>query len=118
MKLLVDSSAHGRLSPGLAATGHDVSTVAECWSNDPGDFIILARAFAEGRIVITRDKDFGELAVLRGQPHCGIVRLWDTPAHHQLSVCEAVLKQYGTELLNGAIVTASPYRIRIRPPMT
>ena len=117
MNLLIDSSAHGSLSTALAAAGHDVLTVAAAWPDDPGDLTILARAQAEGRIVITRDKDFGELAVLQGQPHCGIIRLWDTSAAQQFAVCEAVLAQHGTDLQAGVIVTASPYRVRIRPPL-
>jgi predicted nuclease of predicted toxin-antitoxin system len=118
MKLLVDSSAHGRLTRELRSEGHDVLSVTDAWTDDPGDIVILARAYDESRIVITRDKDFGELAILRGQPHCGIIRLWDTPARHQFAVSQSVLVQHGPELLTGAIVTASPYRVRIRPPMS
>ncbi len=117
MDLLIDSCAHGTLSIALAAAGHDVLTVLAAWPDDPGDLAILARANAERRIVITRDKDFGELAVLQRQPHCGIIRLWDTPASQQVMVCQAVLAQHGAVLLAGAIVTASPYRARIRPPL-
>ena len=116
MKLLIDSSAHGSLTPALQAVGHDVLSVAAGWPNDPGDLEILARASSEQRIVITRDKDFGELAIVQRQPHCGIIRLWDTPAAQQFAVCQAVLAQYGTDLLAGAIITASPYRVRMRPP--
>lgn len=118
MKLLIDSSTHGKLTDDLIAAGYDVSSVASIWPEDPGDTAILAKAFDQKRIVITRDKDFGELAVLCGQPHCGIIRLWDTPASQQFVVCNSVLKHYGTELSSGAIVTASPYRVRVRPPMT
>ena len=48
----------------LIAAGHDVVTVADIWSDDPGDETILAYAHSEGRVVVTRDKDFGELAIL------------------------------------------------------
>ena len=36
-----------------------------------GDDEILARAYAEQRILVTIDKDFGELAIVHGRPHCG-----------------------------------------------
>jgi predicted nuclease of predicted toxin-antitoxin system len=117
MKLPVDSSAHGRLSRELADVGHDVLSVPDAWPVDPGDLAILARGFSESRVVIIRDKDFGELAVLRGQPHSGIVRLWDTPARLQFAVYQSVLERYKSDLLAGAIATASPYRIRLRPPI-
>ena len=37
-------------------------------NEDPGDEEILATAYAEGRILITLDKDFGELAVVWRSP--------------------------------------------------
>src|SRR5688572_31568341 len=52
---------------------HDVVWCGE-WSEDPGDDEILAFAHREGRILVTLDKDFGELAVVHRQPHSGIVR--------------------------------------------
>ncbi|GIL11807.1 MAG: hypothetical protein BroJett038_05270 [Chloroflexota bacterium] len=44
------------------------------WIEDPGDDEILARAYEERRILVTLDKDFGELAVVRGTAHAGIIR--------------------------------------------
>jgi predicted nuclease of predicted toxin-antitoxin system len=85
------------------------------WDVDPGDEEILARAHAEGRVLVTLDKDFGELAVVRGRPHAGIVRLVNWSALQQASICLSVLARYGTELQIGAIVTADPSRVRVRP---
>ena len=45
------------------------------WPQDPGDEEILRRAHQESRVLVTLDKDFGELAIVRGQVHSGIVRL-------------------------------------------
>ena len=56
------------------AAGHDVIW-AGGWLVDPGDDEILARASGEGRILITLDKDFGELAAVREQAHAEIIRL-------------------------------------------
>jgi predicted nuclease of predicted toxin-antitoxin system len=114
MRLLIDSSVWRGVVAELTAAGHDVVGVPDVWTDDPGDDAILARAHAEGRCVVTRDKDFGELAVLQHRPHAGILRLWDTPARQQGAVAIIVLSQHGTELEGGAIVTASPYRVRIR----
>ena len=41
----------------------------------PSDEALLALAREESRVLITEDKDFGELVFLRGLPHPGIVRL-------------------------------------------
>ncbi len=74
MKLLLDTCIWGGIRPGLVSAGHDVVWAGE-WEEDPGDDEMLARAYRDGRILITLDKDFGELAVVHGQSHAGIVRL-------------------------------------------
>ena len=99
----------------LSAAGHDVEWVGD-WSADPGDEHLLATAAAQGQILITLDKDFGELAVLFRRPHAGIVRLVNLRAKDQGPVCAAALRRYGAELEQGAIVTAEDQRVRIRPP--
>jgi predicted nuclease of predicted toxin-antitoxin system len=58
----------------LVAAGYDVVWTGD-WSEDPGDEAILATAYSENRILVTLDKDFGELAIVRGTAHCGILRL-------------------------------------------
>ena len=70
----------------------------------------------EQRILVTLDKDFGELAIVRGLPHAGIIRLVNIAARQQAAVCQQILAQHGAELQAGAIVTAEPGRLRIRPP--
>lgn len=78
----------------------------------------MAFGLDNSRVIVTIDKDFGELAVLHGQPHRGIVRLVDIPTARQgLAAVEALI-HHGGELLAGAIVTVEPTRIRIRsmPP--
>lgn len=75
----------------------------------------MALAHHEGRILITLDKDFGELAVVRGQAHAGIIRLAILPAIQQVRFCLMVLARYGVELQAGAIVTIEPGRVRVRP---
>lgn len=67
-----------------------------------------------GCLVITRDKDFGTLAVLQGLPHRGIVRLVELPPQAELAACQAALERYGTGLAGEAIVTVEPGRVRIR----
>lgn len=76
----------------------------------------MSRAHAEERVLSTFDNDYGELAVVHGKPHSGIVRLIDMSARKQVQVCARVLSLYGNELLSGAIITADMHRIRIRPP--
>ena len=99
----------------LRSAGHDVEWVGD-WSADPGDEQVLATAAAQEQVLVTLDKDFGELAVLHRRPHAGIVRLVNQGAQDQGLVCAAALRRYGAELAQGAIVTAEEHRVRIRPP--
>lgn len=114
MRLLLDTCVWGGARLVLAADGHDVIWAGD-WSADPGDEDILARAHAERRILVTLDKDFGELAIIRGLPHCGIIRLVGISATRQATVCSAMIKRYSVDLDAGAIVTANETRARIRP---
>jgi predicted nuclease of predicted toxin-antitoxin system len=81
---------------------------------DPGDRRILEIAYGERRIVVTFDKDFGELAIVHGLPHAGIIRLVDIPARQQAAKIVEVLAAHGSELEAGAIVTIELGRIRVR----
>lgn len=114
MKVLLDSCVWGGAKDELAAAGHDVVWTGD-WEEDPGDEEILSMAQQEGRVLVTIDKDFGQLAVLRGLPHCGIVRLVNFRAKQQATICLHVLSNYGTELQAGALITAEPGRLRVRP---
>jgi predicted nuclease of predicted toxin-antitoxin system len=114
MKILLDTCVWGGVREALRARCYDVIWTGE-WESDPGDEEILELANAQGRILVTLDKDFGELAIVQQKPHCGIVRLVDFSARDQATICMQVLERYETELLKGALVTAEPGRIRIRP---
>jgi predicted nuclease of predicted toxin-antitoxin system len=115
MKLLLDTCVWGGARQELTAAGHDVIWAGE-WDEDPGDEEILTRARTESRVLVTLDKDFGELAIVHGAPHSGILRLVNWAAQQQARVCLRALALYGTELEQGALVTAEPGRFRIRQP--
>jgi len=115
MKILLDTCVWGKARGELESAGHDVVWAGD-WPKDPGDEEILARARSEGRVLVTLDKDFGELAVLHGTAHCGILRLAGISARQQASVCQQVLAAHGPELVSGAIITAEVGRLRIRLP--
>ena len=113
MKVLLDSRIWPGAKDPIAAAGHEVEW-AGAWNADPGDEEILARAFAERQVIVTLDKDFGELAVAFGRPQTGIIRLVDVRHREQAGLCVELLKRYGAKLAQGAIVTAEPGRVRIR----
>jgi len=115
MKVLLDSCVWGKVRAELEVAGHDVVWSGD-WPEDPGDEEILARANAEGRVLVTLDKDFGELATLLGKPHHGLLRLVNISARQQAKACLQVFALHGPELQAGAIITAEQGRLRIRSP--
>jgi predicted nuclease of predicted toxin-antitoxin system len=115
MKVLLDACVWGGAKKALTDAGHDTVWAGD-WPEDPGDEEILAIAASQQRILVTLDKDFGELVVVHGQPHAGIVRLVSIAARQQGPVCLRILAAHGAELQAGALITAEPDRVRIRPP--
>ena len=115
MKVLLDTCVWGGVPAELEAAGHDVIWTGNL-AQDPGDEEILAQAHHEGRVLVTLDNDFGELAIRRNLPHHGIVRLVNFAALQQGAVCQQMLARYGDELTRGAIITVEAGRVRIRPP--
>jgi predicted nuclease of predicted toxin-antitoxin system len=113
LKVLLDSCVWGPAANEIRAAKHDVKRV-EDWPADPGDEAILSIASQESRVLVTLDKDFGELAIVRDLPHAGIIRLVGIQAIRQATACLAVLDRYGDELTSGAIVTVEPGRVRVR----
>lgn len=114
MKLLLDACVWPGAAIELARRGHDVVWVGD-WPAVPGDDEILAFAVKEERVVVTLDKDFGELAVVFGHAHSGIIRIVNFHISKHASVCLSAIGQHGEELAEGAIVTAEPGRLRVRP---
>ena len=113
----LDTCVWGGALPALNAMGHDAIWSGN-WDPDPGDRAILDAAYAQKRILITLDKDFGELAILRGLPHAGIIRLSGFRSAQMASIIDHLVRTYHNELQLGAIITATPSQVRIReaPP--
>jgi predicted nuclease of predicted toxin-antitoxin system len=94
MNLLLDTCVWGGARVELQAAGHDVLWTGDL-PEDPGDEAILAQAHREQRVLVTLDKDFGELAIIRRLPPAGIIRLVNIPARQQGRVCAQVLGLHG-----------------------
>ena len=115
MKILLDSCVWGGAKAVLEAAGHDVIWSGD-WEEDPGDEEILSFAHRQERVLITIDKDFGDLTVHQGRPHCGIIRIVGFGGQQQGTVCQLVLEQYADDVAAKSIITAERGRIRIRRP--
>ena len=74
MKIVADESLDGRIIDGLRLADHDVLAFAEA-SPGAADEEVLASADSEGVLLLTVDKDFGELVYRRQLAHCGVMLL-------------------------------------------
>jgi predicted nuclease of predicted toxin-antitoxin system len=73
VRFLLDESAEARIAAFLTAQGHDATRIGRDYPARLPDEAVLALAHREQRILITYDKDFGELVVREHQPHSGVI---------------------------------------------
>jgi len=117
LRFIVDESSGKAVARLLESAGHDVRYVGD---NIPqaDDEKILKLAVAEKRILITNDKDFGELVFRRGLEHQGVLllRLQDERPDNKTQIIGVVLEKYAQRLDgNFAVVTEKSFRIRGKP---
>lgn len=114
MRVLVDESTGAAVVAYLRAYGHDVLAAAEAMPQAT-DAAILAQAASDRRLVVTNDKDFGELAFRSGQAHAGVLllRLRDERADSRVKMVASVLDRWGDQLI-GAFTVATERGVRIR----
>ena len=78
------------------------------------DEALLALASEENRILITEDKDFGELVFLRGLPHPGIVRLVEMTPQERADAMRTLIERHADAMRDRAIIVVTEKRVRIR----
>lgn len=115
MRLLLDECCAPALARALRGAGHDVRHVLE---QDQGadDEAIADLAAREGRVLITEDKGFGEVAVARGRSLPGVILLRIEPRHRNLKSVRllSLLQHHGDRLL-GSFVVVEVADTRLRP---
>jgi predicted nuclease of predicted toxin-antitoxin system len=115
MNFVADECCDALLVTGLRADGHDVLFIAEV---SPGseDTVVLQTAAEQQRILLTEDKDFGELVVRLGLPAYGIILLRLNPADSsaKLTRLREVI-QHDSPRLPGYFVVVDETKARFRP---
>ena len=115
MKFLADECCDAALVDALRGDGHDVLYVIESLRGAT-DTDILARAFSEHRILLTEDKDFGELVYRLRQPARRVVLLRFNVTDRAFKVPRLrYLLDQEAERLPDAFVVLEADKIRIRP---
>ncbi len=112
MKFLADESCDFGIVRVLRQTGHDVSAVVEI-SPALEDSEVIKLALDEKRILLTEDKDFGQLVYAHGQKIHAVV-LIRYPARARKNLIRDVVrltKLHGRRLA-GCFVVIEPGRVR------
>ena len=115
MKLLTNENFPLLAVVALRDAGHDVLWARTDMAGKADD-VILQRAQDEERVVVTFDKDFGELAFRWGLPAgCGVIlfRLrTQSPEYIRERVVETLAERADW---TGHLIVVEEFRIRIRP---
>lgn len=119
MKFLLDQSTDARLVPYLRNLGHDATRIGADYPAGISDLQVLALAQSEGRILITDDRDFGELVFRSKQSHAGVIYL-RLGSYADLSTkidrLDYVLTHYAAQLDQFLVVTLHKVRVRVQQP--
>ncbi|NLI76590.1 MAG: DUF5615 family PIN-like protein [Candidatus Riflebacteria bacterium] len=116
MGFFVDESVDQPLAEALRSLGYPVRCVVE---TEPGlvDEEVLNRANAEGLILVTADKDFGELVFRKRMVAAGVilVRLGGLAMVEKVRVFQMCIADHSRELAGSfTVVSGSGLRVRRR----
>jgi len=113
MRFLADESCDFAAVRALRAAGHDVIAVAEV-ARGADDSAVVELARSEGRILLTEDKDFGQLVFAAAHHTAGVILLrWPAAARGTLgSAMVELMAAHGDELPHSFAVV-EPGRVRI-----
>jgi predicted nuclease of predicted toxin-antitoxin system len=114
MKLLADESIDRQIVERLRQDGYEVAYVAEM---EPGisDEVVLLRANQNEAILITADKDFGELTFRQKLIHHGVVliRLSGLSNQTKAEIVAIALLERGAKFQNAfSVISSGMIRVR------
>ncbi len=115
MKFLADECCDVGLIESLRADGHDVVFAMEKLKGEEDD-IVLNNAFKEDRILITEDKDFGELVYRLNKPAKGVIliRIPIAKRHHKWERLKILTEKYAHRLSDHFVIVEEQ-KFRFRP---
>jgi predicted nuclease of predicted toxin-antitoxin system len=116
MRFLADMGVAQRIVRWLRNEGHDPVHLREERLHRLPNGAIFEKAYAESRVILTFDLDFGEIIALSGGKPVSVIlfRLHNTRAAHVMERLKKVLKDSGDDLEKGAIVVVEESRHRTR----
>jgi predicted nuclease of predicted toxin-antitoxin system len=118
MLFVADENVDAQIVKKLRQNGFDVYYIAEA-SPSISDAKVLASANRRKGILITADKDFGDLVFRQQKSHAGVIllRLAGVSSLKKTEIVSFVIAQYGQKLA-GSFTIVTSTAIRIREPAT
>lgn len=116
MEFVVDENVPSIIATRLRADGHTVVSISEV-SPRALDEQVLAQSISLDAVLLTIDKDFGELVFRLGMGSKGVALIRLAGLSTQLkadTVAEAIAEIGGQ--MRGAFTVIAPGRVRVRPP--
>lgn len=114
MRFLLDVCAASRsMSETLIALGHDVFSAAE-HTPTASDAELLGQALAQDRILVTEDKDFGDLVFAQRLAHPCIIRFTEMAVVDKVAAMQELIDHHADAMQAGNIIVVSRNRVRIR----
>jgi len=115
MLFLADESCDFAVVRALREAGHDVVAVAEI-SPRAEDQRVIETAFKENRVLLTEDKDFGQLVFAHKKGSAGIILVrYPSNARKTLAASVVDLVAAKAEIVQEQFVVLRPGRLRIVP---
>ena len=114
MKFLADESVDRQIVEAIRHLGYTVLSIAETSPGVP-DIQVLSQANESEAVLLTTDKDFGELVFRQRMAHSGVIlaRLAGYAPEAKAIIVAAAIEKHARELEHGfAVVTARSIRIR------
>ncbi|MFN2454223.1 MAG: DUF5615 family PIN-like protein [Pyrinomonadaceae bacterium] len=118
MKFLFDQDVYAVTARFLVGLGHDAVSASEIGMSQADDEDLLKTAQEQGRIFVTRDRDFGNLVFVKSLG-AGVLYLRILPSNKDAvhAELERVLKTYSEDELRKAFVVVEPAAHRFRKPL-
>ena len=115
MRFLVDECCDIGLVRSLREDGHDVLYVLENQAGISDDAVLL-EAYNDGRILLTEDKDFGELVYRLKKPSKGIILIRINVRERNMKCfrLKKLIENY-EDRLPGHFVVIDSHKFRFRP---
>ena len=113
MRFLVDECTGPAVAQWPNEQHHDVLSVHEMFRGATDDHV-LEKAVSENRILVTNDKDFGELIIQGHRPHSGVIllRLANEVPANKIVALQRLLEQYSDQI-EGNFVVVTELAVRI-----